>query len=184
MTLVSFYPDQNEELFKEFCTSIGESFVIFSYKPLDWANVLLITPGHQPPADDTVNIAFQYLSQSEIDESIRVIVDWTICDLSKDKDKLKQTTSGVFVVEEQVKIQDFRLAPFMENLLKICKELNLSGVDRLFSTNPFVIIPKIIKGSQKDLLTVFEEFLSIRKTINSANFTGVIPIFNSVLVCA
>ena len=119
MTLVSFYPDQNEDLFKEFCSSIGENFVIFSYKPLVWANALLITPGRQPPADDTVNIVFQYLSQIEINEPIRVIVDWTICNLKQDENKLKKTTSGVYIIEEPIKVQDFRLAPFMENLLKI-----------------------------------------------------------------
>ena len=93
--------------------------------------------------------------------------------------KLKMTKEGFEIVQENVSVQDFRLHPYMGNLLKICHDLNLHGKDRLFSENPLLILPKILRGSKDKLIEALTQFSFIRGSFNNQNFCGCIPIFNS-----
>ena len=93
--------------------------------------------------------------------------------------KLKMTEQGFEVIQENVAVQDFRLHPYMGNLLKICHDLKLSGEDRLFSENPLLILPKILRGNRNKLVEALGQFYVIRESFKNQNFCGCIPIFNS-----
>jgi hypothetical protein len=93
--------------------------------------------------------------------------------------KLKMTEQGFEIIQENVTIQDFRLHPYLANLLKICHDLKLSGVDRLFSKNPLLILPKILRGEKAKLIEALGQFSVIRESFKNQNFCGCIPIFNS-----
>lgn len=181
MVLLSLYPNQDENLLKEFVKNLKEPYIIFSYKPLSWTKTEHFSPGEMPPPDDSLNIFYQFLSSyfgKEWNDEF-TIIDWTCVDLERDIKKLKKTQVGFEIIEENIKVQDFRLAPFMENLLKICYEIKLVGTERLFKTNPKVLFPKLLKGNKHQLITALGTFLNTRALVRSKNFTGTIPIFNS-----
>jgi hypothetical protein len=89
------------------------------------------------------------------------------------------TKEGFEIVQENIAVQDFRFAPFMENLLKVCNDLQLKGSERLFFENPKLILPKVIRGSKDVLIEVLNRFSIARSQFPQKTFNGCIPIFNS-----
>lgn len=180
MKFVIFYPDQDEKLFSEYVSTLTGDVSILSWTPLNWTASLQFKPGEFPTPDDSLFTFLKFLKDNpQIDNLEIELLDWTNNPNNSDFEKLKKTNCGVSLVEEGFSIQDFRLAPYMENLLKICGSLKLPGAARLFSSNPKVLFPKIIKGKAKDIKVCLERFCLIRQNIPSKNFTGVLPIFNS-----
>jgi RecG-like helicase len=183
MILTTYYPNQKEEDLESFIEKSGQDINVLSMTRLKKAKHALIKMGKLSYKDDMFYSFLSALSSPSLKSEEYVLIDWevinTFSSLEKELSKLKMTTSGFEIVEEKVKVQDFRLAPYMENLLKISEELKLSGTDRLFSTNPNLILPKILKGSKSKLIKGLETFTSIRSKFNNSAFTACIPIFNT-----
>jgi hypothetical protein len=181
--LTTLHPGQNEKLLQDNIKTLGESTVVLSYKPLDFTKSINIAPGNLPPPDDAIRMVRDFLSSLSGESEIFTFLDWEstfmFSSLALDSEKLKKVNNGIEIIEENIKVQDFRLAPYMENLTKICGDIKLSGADRLFSKNPKLLIPRMIRGSLTNLLKSFNNFLEIRSKIPSNKFTGVLPIFNS-----
>lgn len=183
MNVVTFFPHQSEEELKAFAEKFGGNLLVLSHKPLDWVqHVVFNSDAHFPPPDDSMRILRDFLGYHNTEEIIRFL-DWgmlEITDFRKEEDKLKQVVGyDVNVVQEDISVEDFRLEPFMENLLKICADIGLAGTDRLFKDNPKLLVPKILEGKSAALLTILGKFLEIRSTIQSKKFIGILPIFNS-----
>lgn len=185
MILTTFHPSQNEELLMDKVSSFGNKIHVLSYKEISHPNTSVFSPGRMPPPDDALVASREYLlslKSEEINQDI-TLIDWesvfTISSYEKDINKLKKVNSGIEIVEENIAVQDFRLAPYMENLLKICSDLRLNGADRLFKTNPNLLVPRMIKGNGFKIVQAIDIFLRERAKISSLKFTGVLPIFNS-----
>ena len=183
MILTTFYPHQKEENLREFIKKSNTEIVVLSHKPLKDISHGLVNFGNMPPQDDSLNVFLSVLSSNQIESENFILIDWEIINLYSsleiEMSKLKMTKEGFEIVQENVFVQDFRLHPYMGNLLKICHDLNLPGNDRLFSENPLLILPKILRGSKDKLIEALNQFSVIRGSFNNQNFCGCIPIFNS-----
>ena len=183
MILTTFYPHQKEENLREFIQKSNTEIVVLSHKPLKDISHGLVNFGNIPPQDDSLNVFLSVLSSDKIESENFTLIDWEIINLYSsleiEMSKLKMTKEGFEIVQENILVQDFRLHPYMGNILKICNDLKLPGKDRLFSENPFLILPKILRGSKKKLIEALTQFCIIRESFKSQTFCGCIPIFNS-----
>lgn len=183
--ITSFFKYQNFENFKAYLSTLGDNYVVLSHESLQVPNNIVLPPFPISPPDEAIRLAFEYLKsipQQSLQSENFIILDWesvsSISSLTKDLDSLVEVDKDLFLVEEKVTVQDLRLAPFMENILKICFDLNLSGTDLLFSKNPKALIPRLIKGTRQALLESCKKFLEIRFSIKGEKFTGTLPIYN------
>lgn len=183
MFLTTFYPHQKEEDLMAFLKSSNENIAVLSYKPLDGVSHGIINLGDLAPQDDALNVYLSVLSSDNLKADQFTLIDWEVIgaysDLQSEISKLKMTTDGFEIVQENIAVQDFRFAPFMENLLKLCNDLQLKGAERLFSENPKLILPKIIRGSKEVLIEALSRFSMTRSCFDQKTFNGCIPIFNS-----
>jgi hypothetical protein len=183
MILTTFYPHQKEENLREFIQKNNSEIVVLSYKPLRDISHGLVNFGNIPPQDDSLNVFLSVLSSGKVQSEIFTLIDWEIINmyssLEVETSKLKMTKEEFEIVQENIPVQDFRLHPYMGNLLKICHDLKLPGEDRLFSENPLLILPKILRGSKNKLIEALNQFSAIRESFKSQTFCGCIPIFNS-----
>ena len=183
MILTTFYPHQKEENLRDFIQKSTTEIVVLSHKPLKDISHGLVNFGNMPPQDDSLNVFLSVLSSGKIEGETFTLIDWEIINLYSslevEMSKLKMTKEGFEIIQENVSVQDFRLHPYMGNILKICHDLKLYGVDRLFSENPLLILPKILRGSKDKLIEALSRFSIIRGSFNSHSFCGCIPIFNS-----
>jgi len=183
MILTTFYPHQKEENLREFIQKSNTEIVVLSYKPLENISHGLVNFGNKPPQDDSLNVFLSVLSSGKIERESFSLIDWEIINmyssLEIEMSKLKMTKEGFEIVQENVSVQDFRLYPYMGNILKICYDLKLPGVNRLFSENPLLILPKILRGSKDKLIEGLSQFSIIRDSFQNDSFCGCIPIFNS-----
>jgi hypothetical protein len=183
MILTTFYPHQKEENLREFIQKNNSEIVVLSYKPLMDISHGLVNFGNIPPQDDSLNVFLSVLSSGKVQSEIFTLIDWEIINmyssLEVETSKLKMTKEEFEIVQENIPVQDFRLHPYMGNLLKICHDLKLPGEDRLFSENPLLILPKILRGSKNKLIEALNQFSAIRESFKSQTFCGCIPIFNS-----
>ncbi len=167
MFLTTFYPHQKEENLRAFLKNSNESIAVLSYKALDGIPHGVVNLGDLAPQDDALNVYLSVLSSGNLNADQSEI------------SKLKMTRDGFEIVQENIAVQDFRFAPFMENLLKVCNELQLKGLERLFSENPKLILPKVIRGSKEVLIEALNRFSMVRSRFHQKTFCGCIPIFNS-----
>jgi hypothetical protein len=183
MFLTTFYPHQKEENLRVFLKNSGENIAVLSYKPLNEIPYGVINIGDLAPQDDALNVYLSVLSSGNLIADQYTLIDWEVIhihsDLQSEISKLKMTMDGFEIVQENIAVQDFRFAPFMENLLKVCNELQLKGSERLFSENPKLILPKVIRGSKEVLIEALSRFSMIRSSFHQKAFCGCIPIFNS-----
>ena len=183
MFLTTFYPHQKEENLRAFLKSSNENISVLSYKALDGISYGVVNLGNLAPQDDALNVYLSVLSSGNLNADQFTLIDWEIIsiqsDLRSEISKLKMTTSGFEIVQENIFVQDFRFAPYMENLLKLCEDLQLKGAERLFSENPKLILPKVIRGSKKSLIEALNRFSMVRSRFTQKAFSGCIPIFNS-----
>jgi hypothetical protein len=183
MFLTTFHPHQNEENLRRFIEKSKTEIVVLSHKPLQDISYGLVSFGNIPPQDEALNIFLSVLSSDQIKSENFTLIDWEIINsyssLEAEISKLKMTEQGFEIIQENVTVQDFRLHPYLGNLLKICHDLKLSGVDRLFSENPLLILPKILRGEKVKLIEALGQFSVIRESFKNQNFCGCIPIFNS-----
>ena len=183
MFLTTFYPHQKEENLRAFLKSSNENIAVLSYKPLNGISHGIVNLGDLAPQDDALNVYLSVLSSGNLNVDKFTLIDWEVIsvysDLQSEISKLKMTTDGFEIVEENITVQDFRFAPFMENLLKLCNDLELKGSERLFSDNPRLILPKVIRGSKEALIKALNRFSIARSCFNQKTFCGCIPIFNS-----
>jgi hypothetical protein len=183
MFLTTFHPHQNEDNLRSFIEKSKTEIVVLSHKPLQDISYGLVAFGNIPAQDDALNIFLSVLSSDKIESESFTLIDWEIIhlysSLENEISKLKMTEQGFEVIQENIAVQDFRLHPYMGNLLKICHDLKLSGEDRLFSENPLLILPKILRGNKNKLVEALGQFYVIRESFKSQNFCGCIPIFNS-----
>ena len=183
MFLTTFYPHQKEENLRAFLKNSNESIAVLSYKFLDGIPHGVVNLGDLAPQDDALNVYLSVLSSGNLNADQFTLIDWEVVsihsDLQSEISKLKMTKDGFEIVQENITVQDFRFAPYMENLLKVCNELQLKGIERLFSENPKLILPKVIRGSKEVLIDALNRFSIIRSRFNQKAFSGCIPIFNS-----
>lgn len=183
MFLTTFYPHQKEDNLRDFLKISNENIAVLSYKPLNGIPHGIVNLGDLYPQDDALNVYLSVLSSGNLEADQFTLIDWeTISvhsDLNFEISKLKMTKQGFEIVEENIKVQDFRFTPFMENLLKVCNELELKGVERLFSENPKLILPKVLRGSKEVLIEALNHFSIVRSRFQQKTFCGSIPIFNS-----
>lgn len=184
MIVTALYPNQDEKSLKSFLDSINEPKIVFSQTPISWVQNIVFQGSNWPPSDDFLNVFYSFIISNPVPKDIEfTIIDWqslSFSDFEKEIKKLKKLKDfNVQTVIENIRIQDFRLPPYMENLLKICYDLKLSGTDRLFKENPFLIMPKVIKGKSDELEKVLKSFITVRSSISSPKFIGITPIFNS-----
>jgi hypothetical protein len=187
LLITTYYPHQDKERLKSFLSEVNVPYIVLSVVPLQDINHFIFAPSKFPPPDDSIRAVGAFLEQNYKNDVVDEcdVVDWeTICinsNYASEIEKLKVTQFNIKVVEENLSVEDFRLLPFMENLIKICNDLKLPGTDRLFKTNPKVLIPKIFRGKKDFLMAAFQAFVLERRKIESTKFTGVIPIFNTQL---
>ena len=183
MFLTTFYPHQKEENLRSFLVNSKENIAVLSYRPLDGIPHGVVNLGDLAPQDDAFNVYLSVLSSGNLNADQFTLIDWEVIsfhsDLQSEIPKLKMTKDGFEIVQENIAVQDFRFAPYMENLLKVCNELQLKGIERLFSENPKLILPKIIRGSKEVLIDALNRFSITRSRFNQKAFCGCIPIFNS-----
>lgn len=183
MFLTTFYPHQKEENLRDFLKNCGENIAVLSYKPLDGIPHGVVNLGDLAPQDDAFNVYFSVLSSGNLNADQFILIDWEVIsihsDLQSQISKLKMTKEGFEIVQESISVQDFRFAPYMENLLKVCNELQLKGAERLFSENPKLILPKVLRGSKDVLIEALNRFSIVRSRFHQKTFCGCIPIFNS-----
>ena len=183
MFLTTFYPHQKEENLRAFLQSSNENIAVLSYKPLEGIPHGVVNVGDLAPQDDAFNVYLSVLSSGNLNADQFTLIDWDVIsvhsDLHSEISKLKMTKDGFEIVQENISVQDFRFAPFMENLLKVCNDLQLKGVERLFFENPKLILPKIIRGSKEVLIEALNRFSMARSCFHQKTFCGCIPIFNS-----
>jgi hypothetical protein len=183
MILTTFYPHQKEKNLREFIQKSNTEIVVLSHKPLENISHGLVNFGNKPPQDDSLNVFLSVLSSDKIKGENFTLIDWEIINLYSsleiEMSKLKMTKEEFEIVQENVSVQDFRLHPYMGNVLKICHDLKLPGEDRLFSENPLLILPKILRGTKNKLIEALTRFSIIRESFKSNTFCGCIPIFNS-----
>jgi hypothetical protein len=183
MFLTNFYPHQKEENLRAFLKSCNENIAVLSYKSLNGIPHGVVNLGDLAPQDDAFNVYLSVLSSGKLIAEQFTLIDWEVIeacsDLQSEISKLKMTRDGFEIVQENITVQDFRFAPFMENLLKVCNDLQLKGLERLFSENPKLILPKVIRGSKDVLIEVLNRFSIARSQFSQKTFNGCIPIFNS-----
>ena len=183
MFLTTFYPHQKEENLRAFLKSSSENIAVLSYKPLEDIPHGVVNLGDLSPQDDAFNLYLSVLSSDNLNADQFTLIDWETISLNSNLElelsKLKMTKEGFEIVEENITVQDFRFSPFMENLLKVCNDLQLRGIERLFSENPKLIIPKVIRGSKEVLIEALNRFSMVRSCFPQKTFNGCIPIFNS-----
>lgn len=183
--ITSFFKYQNFENFKAYLATLGNNYVVLSHEPLQVHNNIVMQSMPISPPDEAIRLAYEYLKslpKEIVEKDNFIILDWesvsSISSLERDLNSLSEVDANLFIVEEKVTVQDLRLAPFMENILKICFDLNLSGTDLLFSKNPKALIPRLIKGTGVSLIESCQKFLEIRLRIKGEKFTGALPIYN------
>lgn len=183
MFLTTFYPHQKEENLRAFLKSSNENIAVLSYKALDGIPHGVVNLGDLAPQDDAFNVYLSVLSSDNLNADQYTLIDWEVIsiysNLESEISKLKMTTSGFEIIQENISVQDFRFAPYMENLLKLCNDLQLKGAERLFSKNPKLILPKVIRGSKKSLIEALNRFSMVRSHFDQKAFCGCLPIFNS-----
>lgn len=183
MFLTTFYPHQKEENLRAFLKSSNENIAVLSYKPLDGIPHGVVNLGDLAPQDDALNVYLSVLSSGNLNADQFTLIDWEVIsihsNLQSEISKLKITRDGFEIVQENISVQDFRFSPFMENLLKVCNDLQLKGIERLFSENPKLILPKVIRGSKEVLIEALNRFSMVRSSFHQKAFCGCIPIFNS-----
>ena len=162
MFLTTFYPHQKEESLRAFLKNSNENIAVLSYRPLDGVPHGVVNLGDLAPQDDALNIYLSVLSSGNLNADQFTLIDWEVIsihsDLQSEISKLRMTKDGFEIVQENISVQDFRFAPFMENLLKVCNDLQLKGIERLFSENPKLILPKVIRGSKEVLIEALNRF--------------------------
>ena len=183
MFLTTFYPNQKEDDLRAFLKSSSKNIAVLSYKTLNEIPHGIVNLGDLAPQDDAFNVYLSVLSSGHLNADQFTLIDWETISLNSDLEselsKLKMTKEGFEIVQENITVQDFRFVPFMENLLKVCNDLQLKGIERLFSENPKLILPKIIRGSKEVLIEVLNRFSMDRSQFYQKTFNGCIPIFNS-----
>ncbi len=183
MFLTTFYPHQKEENLRAFLKNSNKNIAVLSYKSLDGIPHGVVNLGGLAPQDDAFNVYLSVLSSGNLNADQFTLIDWETISLNSNLEselsKLKMTKEGFEIVQENITVQDFRFTPFMENLLKVCNDLQLKGLERLFSENPKLILPKVIRGSKEVLIEALNRFSMVRFHFHQKTFCGCIPIFNS-----
>jgi hypothetical protein len=184
--ITTYCNNQNLEDLKAHIPKLGVDYVVISHQPIlgEKNTVVNYTPLAAP--DEAIRMAAEYLNSLSKDDLNQefIFLDWesvfTFSSFERDLQLLVCINDDydLYIVEEPIRAQDFRLAPYMENLLKIANDLNLPNKDSLFEKNPYVLIPRLIKGNGVALLKSFQDFLNVRGIIQSNKFTGVLPIYN------
>lgn len=183
--ITSFFKYQNFDNFKAYLNNLGENYIVLSHEPLQVPKNIVMPAYPISPPDEAIRLAYEYLKSlpKEIlaNENF-IILDWesvsSISSLEKDLNSLVEIDKDLFIIEENIKVQDLRLAPFMENIPKICFDLKIPGTDFLFSKNPKALIPRLIKGSGESLIESCKKFLEVRIPIRGEKFNGTLPIYN------
>lgn len=184
MFITTFYMGQNPEDFLTFLEN--EKLDITVLSQVDFAfNTVKILPNNLPAMDDKYNALSNYLKSTNINPSEEIIfLDWDHILYSRKRisdylSELKLINSGVYLIEEPVKIQDYRLPPYMESLLMIVDSLKLDS-KRLFESNPKVLVAKVVKGSASDVIKTCDAIWEKRTALGLSSLTAGLPIINSL----
>lgn len=184
MFITTFYAGQNREDFLTFLENEKLDIKILSQVDFPFETVKIL-PNTLPAMDDKYNALSNYLKSARVDKDEDIIfLDWDYILYSRQNvsyylDNLKLTNGDVYLVEEPVKIQDYRLPPYMESLLMIVDSLQLDS-ERLFETNPKVLVTKVIKGSTENVINTCDSIWEKRTSLNASSLTAGLPIVNSL----
>jgi len=175
MLVTVLYQDQDESQLKYFCehNSIDPHIIRYGQTiPSSW-----------PFIDDQFVQLLFFLKKLDLDEEI-TFVDWSNVAIGAYKDHLailSDTNFDVRVCQTNILAENYRLPPYMENLIMVSN--SILGKDRsryLFENNPKVFIPKILSGNRKSLINLLETFLEIRSSLSSSSLGAALIIFNSI----
>lgn len=181
MILTTIHPGQDFNNLVDFCEKENVKPVILSYYDLPKYEYYKFIPGAMPYPDDRFSILSTFLQS--VDEEEVSVIDWEnilfTSTIEKENQKQKKTTQGVSFSQEPIKAQDFRLPPYMENLIMVAQSIGLDANDHLYNNNPLVLTPKMIKGSPEKLVECFSQITKIRQNIQNRSLSAVLPIINS-----
>lgn len=182
MILTTFYAEQNTENFRTFWQKEGVEPTVLTQVIFPEYTCHAFAPSNLPYVDDRFQVVSSFLKGQEID-SLITIVDWEPMFFSGqsvegESKKFVNTWTDVKFIQEDVRVQDYRLPPFMENLIMISNHLGLDN-GRLFKENPKLISGKIMKGKRSNLIDSLDIITEARYTLNSPNIVAHLPIINS-----
>lgn len=181
MDLVILYPDQDIALFNSFCENNNLNPFVLTTSFVSNFNCSLFLPGQWPNLDDQYNHYIPFLKSCQ-QEFVRIL-DWQHLINESLQDVQERVSKVDFrnieVCQESIRAEDYRLPPFMENLIMISN--GIFGQEKskvLFEKNPFVFVPKIIQGRSKDLINLFEEIVDMRKKFVNPKLTASLVALN------
>ena len=181
MILTTFHPGQELANLVDFCEKENVKPIVLSYCPILKYESYTFINGNLPPQDERFNHLLAFLNN--VDEESVTILDWEniafTSSVKAETEKQVKVKGGVSFSQESVRAQDFRLPPLMENLIMVAQILDLDKEDHLYNNNPFILTPKMIKGSPKDLTAALSKICQIRQTIRNNSISAVLPIINS-----
>lgn len=181
MLLTTFHPGQDFEALKFLCDREKLNPIILSYCNLPNFEHYRFIAGNLPSTDDRYEILSSFLQSKSVEDEITVI-DWEniayTSSMEIETSKQVLTDHEVYFSQEPTRVQDFRLPPFMENLIMISQSLGFDKNDHLYQNNPKVLTPKMIKGTRSNLLKAFNVISSARHSISDPSISAILPIIN------
>jgi len=179
--IVILYPHQSYNDLAVFLKQENLNPIVLSVNPVLGYNNFLFIPSSIPYIDDQYIQFSSLLNQTDGDEFR--IIDWESIfysgsSIEVESQKLTELNSGAQICQEDIRAQDYRVPPYMENLIKISQEI-FNGNNYLFDENPKIFTPKLIIGSKENLLKTFLFLIEKREQITNNGFTGSLIILNT-----
>lgn len=181
MFLCTFFKNQSFDLYESFITREDIFPLVLSEVEIAVSHKRFVNSNF-PPIDSRYQVIKDFLNQDRTDEEV-FIVDWEAIVLSgssiaQELLKCVETNFDVKISQEQSRIQDCRLAPYMENMIMIADHLKLDS-DRLFKYNPKLLTSKLIYGQKANIIKLCDFIMEKRYQLGASSLAASPVIINS-----